>query len=395
MQLPRGTLHSVKKDIQPSTLFKEISNQNFTGHCNIYSSSGTASIVFREGKCILAKTGQFSGFDAYKRIEMDPFTFSAELYAFTEIQIGLSLEFNVSCTVVFPKKMPMPEKKKEKEPVPESRIMAEVKRQQLSKDEAKPVPTKEHITIPFEFRPAVNPKIRKPKSEFQLPRGKFVSLQKSVPLLNVIRYAEEKNFSGYIAIDIGIRKASIIYRNGMCIMIDYPPTYGEGATRDLRKDLGKEVTAELYDLSHQQMDLALEFNDGYWANTWTKRTGVSIRSISRDSIEEIQKDAGGTVEDRTKIPDSKTDTIHSAPSDRITIAVEPEPGADGIPDIPDDEELDEFAKQVSTLEHMDMGLMESRVRENFRDVIKELDLEYLLIDKNIEKKRIGEINDRI
>lgn len=30
--------------------------------------------------------------------------------------------------------------------------------------------------------------------------------------------------------------------------------------------------------------------------------------------------------------------------------------------------------------------MESRVRENFRDVIKELDLEYLLINEKTEKK---------
>lgn len=391
MQLPRGTLHSVKKDIQPSILFKEISGQKFTGHCNIYINSGTASIVFREGRCILAKTGQFCGFDAYKRIEMDPSSVSAELYTFTDTQIGLSTEFNANCTVVFPKIIPPPVKKEKKTPIPESKIMAEVKRQQLSEDAIKPDSTKDINTL-FEFRPAVNPKIRKPKSDFQLPRGKFVAIQKSVPLLNVLRFAEEKNFSGYIVIDIGIRKASIIYRNGMCIMIDYPPKYGEEATRDIQKDFEKKVTAELYDLSHQQMDLALEFNDGYWANNWTKGTGVSIRSISRDIVEEKQKDFGETIEEGAKKPDYKTDSKNSAAPDLAKIAIESEPQVE-ISDIPDDEELDEFAKQVSTLENMDMELMESRVRENFRDVIKELDLEYLLMDKKAEKKRIGDIND--
>ncbi|MFA5396134.1 MAG: hypothetical protein WC346_09025 [Methanogenium sp.] len=382
MQLPRGTLHSVKKDIQPSTLFKDISVQKFTGHCNLYSSSGTASIIFKEGRCILAETGQFYGFDAYKRIEMDPFTFTAELYTFSEMQIELSSEFNAKCTVVFPKKIPLPEKKDGMHAVPESRVMAEVKRQQLSEDGIKPTSPKETST-PFDFRASVNPKIRKPKSDFQLPRGKFVSLQKSVSLLNVLTIAEENNFSGYIIIDTGIRKASIIYRNGMCIMIDYPPTYGEDAIKEIQKDLGKDVTAELYDLSHQQMDLALEFNDGYWANNWTKKTGVLIRPASRDTIGEKPKDSGEIVKEEARKPDLKPDIKKPSSPDRTTTPIKPK--AEELADIPDDEE-DEFAKQVRTLESMDMGLMESRVRENFRDVIKELDLEYLLINEKTEKK---------
>lgn len=391
MQLPRGTLHSVKKDIQATSLFKEISEQKFTGHCNIYTNSGNASIVFREGRCILAKTGQFCGFDAYKRIEMDPSRVSAELYTFTDTQIGLSTEFNVDCTVVFPKKIPLPIKKEEKEAAPESKIMAEVKRQQLSEDLIKPEPTKDINTL-FEFRPAVNPKIRKPKSDFQLPRGKFVAIQKSVPLLNVIRFAEEKNFTGYIVIEIGIRKASVIYRNGMCIMIDFPPKYGEEATRDIQKEFGKKVTAELYDLSHQQMDLALEFNDGYWANNWTKGTGVSITSISKEIIVKKQKDIEKYYEDGDGEADTTTDIPDSTAPELTRTTKEPEPELE-IVDLPDEEEMDEFAKQVNSLENMDMELMESRVRENFRDVIKELDLDYLIIDKKAEKKRIGDIND--
>ncbi|WFN34811.1 hypothetical protein L1S32_01430 [Methanogenium sp. S4BF] len=383
MQLPRGTLHSVKKDIQPSILFKEISGQKFTGHCNIYLNSGNASIVFREGRCILAKTGQFCGFDAYKRIEKDPSSVSAELYTFTETQIGLSTEFNVDCTVVFPKKNPLPIKKEEKEIVPDSKIMAEVKRQQLSEDSIRPDSTKDINTL-FEFRPAVNPKIRKPKSDFQLPRGKFVAIQKSVPLLNIINFAEEKNFSGYMVIDIGVRKASIIYRNGMCIMIDYPPKYGEEATRDIQKDFGKKVTAELYDLSHQQMDLALEFNDGYWANTWTKGTGVSIRSLSKEIIEDNQNHFDENTEEDVGEPNSKREDKNSGAPEQTSITEISKHGVE-ITDIPDDDELDEFAKQVNTLENMDMELMESRVRDNFRDVIKELDLEYLINDRKAKK----------
>jgi len=391
MQLPRGTLHSVRKDIQSSILFKEISDQKFTGHCNIYISSGTASVVFREGRCILAKTGQFKGFDAFKRVEMDPSTVSAELYVFTTIQIGLSTEFNADCTVVFPKKAPLPKKMNEGGAIPESKIMAEVKRQQRSKETISPDSTKDVSTF-YEFRPAVNPKIKKPNSDFQIPRGKFVSIQKSVPLLNVIRLAEEKNFTGYMIIDIGIRKASIIYRSGMCIMIDYPPKYGEEATRDIQHEFEKRVTAELYDLSHQQMDLTLEFNEGYWANNWTKGTGVSITSISKGIIEEKEIIIEKNGQDGFNTSDSKTDVKISKSSEHIDITKISETDMQTA-DAPDEENFDEFAKEVNTLENMDMELMESRVRENFKDVIKELDLEYLIVNTKAEKKRIGDIHE--
>ena len=389
MQLPRGTLHSVKKDIQPSILFKEISEIKFTGHCNVYYHSDTASFVFRGGRCILAETGHFNGFDAYKRIEMDPSNVSAELYAFTETQMGLSIEFNADCTVVFPKKEPMPKIKENTEALKESKVMAEVKRQQLSEEAIRPDPAQDVNTF-FEFRPAVNPKIRKPKSDFQLPRGKFVAIQNSVPLLNVIRSAEDKNFSGYMSIALGTRKVSIIFRSGMCIMIDFPPKYGEEAVKDIQEQFEKKVTAELYDLSHQQMDLALEFNDGYWANNWTKGTGVAITSISKELIEEKER----IIEEKERISKEKTrEEAHKA-----NLKTK-EPEASGLTDIPvkpevevhiadssDDEEMDEFAQEVNALENMDMELMESRVKENFRDVIKELDLEYLISDTKTEKK---------
>ncbi|KAF1078903.1 hypothetical protein [Methanogenium sp. MK-MG] len=387
MQLPRGTLHSVKKDIQPSILFKEISEQKFTGYCNIYLNSDTASTVFRKGRCILAKAGKFCGFEAFKRIELDPSDVSAELYTFTDTQVGLSTEFNADCTVVFPKKSPLPEKTGEMGAIPESKIMAEVKRQQLSKEPVGPDPAKGVDTF-FEFRPAVNPKIIKPKGDFQLPRGKFVAIQKSVPLLNVIRSAEDKNFTGYMVIDIGVRKVSIIYRRGMCIMIDYPPRYGEEAVRDIQREFEKRVTAELYDLSHQQMVLALEFNEGYWANNWTKGTGVSITSISKEIIEENQK----IIEEDVSRSDSKKETA-SAETSELTDIAETSGAGGGVADTQDDEEPDEFAREVNTLEHMDLGLMESKIRDNFKDVIKELDLDYLIADTKSEKKRTGDIND--
>lgn len=399
MQLPRGTLHSIKKNILPSQLIKEFSEEKFTGHCNIYINSDIASTVFREGRCILAKTGQFCGFDAFKRIEMEPSTVSAELYTFNETQLGLSNEFNSDCTVVFPKKEPLQKIRKEKSPIEESKIMAEVKRQQNSEESIRPDSTNHKSTI-FEFRPAVNPKIRKPKREFQLPRGKFVASQTSITLLDAVRTAEESNFSGYMIIEMGIRKASIIYRHGMCIMIDYPPKYGEEAVQEIQKNFEKKVAVEKYEMTQHQMDLALEFNEGYWANNWTKGTGVSITSISREIIEFKDIFSEKTSKDETSAAEPKqTNNDYRAP-DRTAVSESPisrvqitEGHEDGDKDEDEDEEFDNFAQEVNTLENMDMELMESRVRENFRDVIKELDLDYLITDAKNENKRGEDIND--
>jgi len=389
MQLPRGTLHSIKKDIVPSQLLKEISENKLTGHCNIYIDSEIASTVFKDGRCVLAKKGQFRGFDAFKRIDRDPSAVSAELYTFTDTQLELSIEFNHGNTVVFPKKEPLKKVITEKNTKIESKIMAEVKRQQQSESSTR-TDTKEDITKIFEYRPAVNPKIRKPKREFQLPRGKFVASQNSITLLEAIRTAEEGNFSGYLTIETGIRKASIIYRNGMCIMIDFPPKYGEEAVRDIQKGFGHIVTAEMYEMSQPQMELALEFNEGYWANNWTKGTGVSVTSISREIIEikEIAR-----IEPVTDVlPDEDGEgTIPQANNDEQTLRPDtPLPETELPPEEENSEELDNFAQEVNTLENMDMELMESRVRESFRDVIKELDLDYLIIDAKNEKKTDGE-----
>jgi hypothetical protein len=140
------------------------------------------------------------------------------------------------------------------------------------------------------------------------------------------------------------------------------------------------------------MELTLEFNEGYWANNWTKKTGVSVSSLSRDSRAEKQNDRGGIAHKNAEKPGFTTETKYSAPRGHATTDIELNPKKDETAEMPGDEELDEFAKQVSTLEHMDMEQMESRIRDNFKDVIKELDLEYLLANKETEKP-IGDIND--
>lgn len=388
MQLPRGTLHSVKKNIVPSQLLKEISENKLTGHCIIYIGSEIASTVFNEGRCVLAKKGQFRGFDAFKRIDRDPSSVSAELYTFTATQLELSIEFNHDSTVVFPKKEPIKKTTTENTTITESKIMAEVKRQQHSEESLRPDST-EDITRIFEFRPAVNPKIRKPKREFQLPRGKFVASQNSITLLEAIRTAEESNFSGYLTIETGIRKASIIYRNGMCIMIDFPPNYGEEAVRDIQKGFDHIVTAEMYEMSQPQMELALEFNEGYWANNWTKGTGVSITSISREIIEITEIASIEPVTDVHHKEDLKEISSQPNTEEQPRFPEAPLAETKHPHEEESSDELDDFAQEVNTLENMDMELMESRVRESFRDVIRELDLDYLIIDAKNKKKTNG------
>jgi hypothetical protein len=153
------------------------------------------------------------------------------------------------------------------------------------------------------------------------------------------------------------------------------------------------VAAEMYEMSQPQMERALEFNEGCWANTWTKGTGVSITSISRDiiEIEEVAR-----IEPVTDIQHDEElkETIPQADTEEQPLIAEALlPETKHPPKEENSKEIDNFAQEVNTLENMDMELMESRVRESFRDVIKELDLEYLITDTKNEKKRTRNIND--
>ena len=101
MQLPRGTFREIRKNEAAGSILLELERTRFSGICSISSGPGKGTLVFREGKCILAKflgkQGD-TGWDELQNIlgvEVD-----AALSSLDEAQIQLSLEFNKACRIV-------------------------------------------------------------------------------------------------------------------------------------------------------------------------------------------------------------------------------------------------------------------------------------------------------
>lgn len=101
MQLPRGTFREIKKAILISSLLDELEQENFSGICSISSQTESGTLVFKSGKCILAKIQKKTGDEAWDELRnMSNYTADAALTSLDEAQIQLALEFNKQSRVM-------------------------------------------------------------------------------------------------------------------------------------------------------------------------------------------------------------------------------------------------------------------------------------------------------
>jgi hypothetical protein len=95
MQLPRGAFHSVQRNIPISDLMEELQLERFTGHCTMSEGKITRFLVFRAGKCILARSGSLIGNDAFTEVLASADRkVDASMSTLTNQQIELTIEFN-------------------------------------------------------------------------------------------------------------------------------------------------------------------------------------------------------------------------------------------------------------------------------------------------------------
>ncbi|MBN1195066.1 MAG: hypothetical protein JXA08_06955 [Methanomicrobiaceae archaeon] len=95
LQMPRGTFHSLKKNVSFSKLIDDLREMRFSGYCNLAFADRKGTIVFEEGICMIADFPPARGSDALQ--ELQPLvdgTVNAELYTLTSAQMQLTLEFN-------------------------------------------------------------------------------------------------------------------------------------------------------------------------------------------------------------------------------------------------------------------------------------------------------------
>jgi hypothetical protein len=166
MQLPRGTFREIKKSEQVSSILDEFEQKKFSGICNISSDKVSGTLVFKSGKCILAKVQSKSGDTAWDELlKMNSQEVDAALSSLDEAQIQLALEFNKVCRIVkggktIPVTGSLPQKSVSL-PHPEP----DMKKIPLQKNPG--APTKPEAGLPKHIHPA--PPTPRPSSSFVSP----------------------------------------------------------------------------------------------------------------------------------------------------------------------------------------------------------------------------------
>ena len=101
MQLPRGTFREIRKNETAGNILQELERTKFSGICSISSGPGKGTLVFRMGRCILAKFLGKQGDTGWDELQKIPgVEVDAALSTLDEAQIQLSLEFNKACRIV-------------------------------------------------------------------------------------------------------------------------------------------------------------------------------------------------------------------------------------------------------------------------------------------------------
>lgn len=101
MQLPKGTLREIKTAEMISSILNEIERTKFSGICHISSDPVNGTVVFKSGKCILAKIQHKSGDEAWTELlKMSNHNVNASFSNLDDAQVQLALEFNKACRII-------------------------------------------------------------------------------------------------------------------------------------------------------------------------------------------------------------------------------------------------------------------------------------------------------
>jgi hypothetical protein len=100
MKLPRGTFHSIKKDILLRLLLDDMEKTKFTGFCTISCGIETCTLVLNSGIYILADYAKSEGDAAWQKMQkMLDMKVDAGLTTLNPAQLQLTREFNPHATL--------------------------------------------------------------------------------------------------------------------------------------------------------------------------------------------------------------------------------------------------------------------------------------------------------
>lgn len=189
--------------------------------------------------------------------------------------------------------------------------------------------------------------------QMQLPRGAFRDIKKGIAFGTLLAELKEGSFSGYCKIASGKAAATLVLKKGTIILAHSGDQGGDAALAAMGVWTDSSVDAVLHDLSGPQLDLALEFNP-------TDRVRGPVKS---HSSKKLSRD-----DQKQDTPLKAKDVNSRAPAG--SWQKEPDPKA-----LPAQSPI---LQEFKTLEGMDIEAMSRTFRENCKQIIEKLDLEFLL-----------------
>lgn len=326
MQIPRGTFLALKREVETTGMIDSLKSEGFNGYTTVSTTNGPATLIFDQGVLRFAEFGTSKGNEAVKRlIAEEKKQVDAEIFTLTRAQLELCAQFNPACIVSERKVIPKARQDTQAAPLPAGHKETPVQKERRRRRPSPPAP-----------------------DTMQLPRGTFSGLNKGVIVAQLFESLRTSRFTGYSAISWPEGKATVVFEEGALIMAQVPPERGDAAAGSLASIKDSAVDAELYTFSELQMKMVRDSNSAF--------------EIS-DKVGSLQ-------------PPLKMQKLPEKPHKYVPHS----PGGNDE----DNEEVNEFDEQIRALEEMDLDLMTDRFRDNFKEVLKKMQLHHL-IDEDDKK----------
>ncbi|WAC04536.1 MAG: hypothetical protein OS112_08715 [Methanoregula sp.] len=208
----------------------------------------------------------------------------------------------------------------------------------------------------------------------QLPRGKFRSIKKEVPLGEILNEMATSGFSGICSFSSNTVNGTMVFKGGAIILAKVQEQYGDPAIDEARSIVDQVIDAVLSDLDGTQMQLALDFNKhayvrkGGWQGAIQKPEPES-RTVPKEKnfMKTLPVAPPGA-----PVPAKPGKNLTTGNSSDAQKQIREEQGTSQEPPLTSAE------KEFETFDSMDIEDVTQKIRRDSKVILKQLELDHLM-----------------
>lgn len=212
----------------------------------------------------------------------------------------------------------------------------------------------------------------------QVPRGKFLSIQKNTRLITILEDLKSKRFTGYCLVNQGKHTHSLVIRLGNTVLASVHQKHGDEAINEIQSILDEPVDAILSELTPVQIQLAIEFNTYAQVTHPVLPVSKKMRGINSSPSVSPLKPETPAKHDTPPTPPVQHSVagareLQSLSSSGKKFEISPRPKKES-------ERETEGAVMIDldSLDSMDLNGMVEKIRSSARDTVQNLELGHLL-----------------